>query len=117
MPPLAGLWKNGEPVAPAALNMTLEEVRTLLETVSLPIVEVKVPENKALLKFDPPPTHLRSEPNVTHPLSVGPGYGIPEHTGEPDPAIVEGYVEQVDQVKAEAEERDEVAGQLAGDDV
>jgi len=114
VPPLPGLWKNGQAVAAEALNMTVTEVRELMEELSLPIREVSVSERRALKSFPPPAGHIRSEPNLGHPLVAGADAGVEaDLTAEPDPALLDRAVEDVARVRVDADVLEEGAGQEA----
>lgn len=54
VPPLPGLWTNERAIHPEALGITLAEMRDLVSSLSLPLVEVSVSEAKATREFARP---------------------------------------------------------------
>jgi hypothetical protein len=62
VPPLPGLWTNERAIHPDALGLTVEEMRDLVETLSLPLVEKAVSESEAASEFPQPDYLLDSAP-------------------------------------------------------
>ena len=102
VPPLPGLWRNDVAIHPEALGLTLAEMRDLVETLSLPLVEVKVSEGKAASAF-PTPDYL--QPSAPIPLSVGAAAPTEKPADEVAPADVD-----VERARIAADETDETGG-------
>jgi hypothetical protein len=102
VPPLPGLWRNDVAVLPAALGLTLAEMRDLVSALSLPLVEVSVSSSSALDAFPKPDYLLDTEPSFA---ALQRQHGIDAATPEPgetvDPENVD--VEQAEQQASEAE--------------
>lgn len=96
---IPGIWREGEKYLPAALGMTVTELREAIKELNLPLVEVKVGEGEAYDTFAPDDSNRFASELVT-------AGGVPVEVIEPDEPV-QGEKEQVDHaldVSAEAEQ-------------
>lgn len=78
---LPGVWQYDRPVLPAALGMTLQDLRDLVDELDLPLAEVSVPKDEAYDDFPPPVNHFPSAPEGSQ---IG-GVTAELFTGEEEP--------------------------------
>lgn len=89
VPPLPGLWRNDVAIHPEALGITVSEMRDLVETLSLPLVEVKVAESRAVSEFPTPDYLSPTGPNALGGVAVVPAAETSGEEVDPEEVDVE----------------------------
>lgn len=89
-----GLWQVGRPVHPDALGLTVTRMRELVAQFNLPLLEVLIPEGKALHEFEIPANHIETGPpsdpvQPQHELIEVGGELIPGPVASPEPGYLQ----------------------------